>query len=61
MWRSWQGSAPDAKMRMFFAKFDQKGWIDLLDRVVAEDPPPGEPERELGTRGGLREMVPGCR
>ena len=52
---------PDAKIRLFFANFDQKGWIDLLDRVVAEDPAAGELERELGTRGGLREMVLGCR
>jgi kumamolisin len=34
------GLCPDAKIRIFFATFDQKGWIDLLDRVVAEDPPP---------------------
>jgi kumamolisin len=34
------GLCPDAKIRMFFATFDEKGWIDLLDRVVAEDPAP---------------------
>ena len=34
------GFCPDAKIRLFFATFDEKGWIDLLDRVVAEDPAP---------------------
>jgi kumamolisin len=34
------GLCPAAKIRMFFAPFDEKGWIDLLDAVVAEDPPP---------------------
>lgn len=34
------GLCPRAKICVFFAPFDQKGWIDLLDRVAAEDPPP---------------------
>ncbi len=34
------GLCAGARLRVFFAPFDQKGWIDLLDRVVAEDPAP---------------------
>jgi len=29
-----------ARISVFFATFDQKGWVDLLDRVVAADRPP---------------------
>jgi kumamolisin len=34
------GLCPGANISVFFAPFDQKGWIDLLDRVVAADPVP---------------------
>jgi kumamolisin len=34
------GLCGDARLSVFFAPFDQKGWVDLLDRVVAADPPP---------------------
>jgi kumamolisin len=34
------GLCPHARISVYFAPFDQKGWIDLLDRVVATDPPP---------------------
>lgn len=34
------GLCAGARISVFFAPFDQKGWIDLLDRVVATDPPP---------------------
>ena len=44
-------------LRTVFAPFDQKGWIDLLDRVVAADPPPVTLERQLGLGGGFRELV----
>lgn len=34
------GLCVGARISLLFAPFDQKGWIDLLDRVVAADPPP---------------------
>ena len=34
------GLCAGAKICLFYAPFDQKGWIDLLDRVVAADPVP---------------------
>ena len=34
------GLCAGARISVFFAPFDQKGWIDLLDRVVAADPAP---------------------
>jgi kumamolisin len=34
------GLCANAKICVFYAPFDQKGWIDLLDRVVAADPAP---------------------
>ncbi|HUB04785.1 MAG TPA: S53 family peptidase [Solirubrobacteraceae bacterium] len=34
------GLCAGAGVSVFFAPFDQKGWVDLLDRVVAADPPP---------------------
>ncbi len=34
------GLCSGARISVFFAPFDQKGWIDLLDRVVAADPAP---------------------
>ena len=34
------GLCASARICVFFAPFDQKGWIDLLDRVVATDPAP---------------------
>jgi kumamolisin len=34
------GLCANAKVSLFYAPFDQKGWIDLLDRVVASDPVP---------------------
>ena len=53
------GLCGDAKIRVFFATFDQKGWIDLLDRVVADGSAPGELERQLGSRGGFARLVAG--
>lgn len=34
------GLCAGARISVFFAPFDQKGWIDLLDRVIASDPCP---------------------
>ncbi len=34
------GLCANAKICVYYAPFDQKGWIDLLDRVVAADPAP---------------------
>ncbi len=34
------GLCANATISVFYAPFDQKGWIDLLDRVVAADPAP---------------------
>jgi kumamolisin len=34
------GLCGGARLSVFFAPFDQKGWVDVLDRVVAADPPP---------------------
>jgi kumamolisin len=34
------GLCPKARIRVLFAPFDQKGWIDLLDRVLTLEPPP---------------------
>jgi kumamolisin len=34
------GLCANAAVRVYYAPFDQKGWIDLLDRVVAADPSP---------------------
>ena len=34
------GLCGGARISVLFAPFDQKGWVDLLDRVVAADPPP---------------------
>jgi kumamolisin len=34
------GLCDKAKIYLLFAPFDQRGWIDLLDRVMALDPPP---------------------
>ena len=34
------GLCPGARISVYFASFDQKGWIDLLDAVVAADPVP---------------------
>jgi kumamolisin len=31
---------PNARICVYYAPFDQKGWIDLLDRVVAAEPAP---------------------
>jgi kumamolisin len=32
------GLCPGARISVFFASFDQKGWVDLLNRVIAERP-----------------------
>jgi kumamolisin len=34
------GLCAKARICVYYAPFDQKGWIDLLDRVVASDPAP---------------------
>jgi kumamolisin len=34
------GLCPGARIKVFFAPFDQKGWIDLFDAVLAADPAP---------------------
>jgi kumamolisin len=34
------GLCANARICVFYAPFDQKGWIDMLDRVVAADPAP---------------------
>lgn len=34
------GLCPKANLKVLFARFDQKGWIDLLDRVIALEPAP---------------------
>jgi kumamolisin len=34
------GLCDKAKIYLLFAPFSQRGWIDLLDRVMALDPPP---------------------
>lgn len=34
------GLCSDAKICVFFSSFDQKGWIDLLDQVIAMKPAP---------------------
>jgi len=34
------GLCPGARISVFFAPFDQKGWIDMLDAVLAADPAP---------------------
>ncbi|MGH2887595.1 MAG: protease pro-enzyme activation domain-containing protein, partial [Solirubrobacteraceae bacterium] len=34
------GLCPRASIQMLFAPFHQKGWVDLLDRAIALDPPP---------------------
>ena len=34
------GLCPKANISVLFAPFDQKGWIDLLDRVIALEPRP---------------------
>ncbi|WFU73604.1 S53 family peptidase [Bradyrhizobium sp. CB2312] len=32
------GLAPGARLSVYFANFDQKGWIDLLNRVIIDRP-----------------------
>jgi kumamolisin len=32
------GLCPKAKISVYFSTFDQKGWVDLLDRVIAAQP-----------------------
>ena len=32
------GLAPGAKLSVYFATFDQKGWVDLLNRVIKDRP-----------------------
>ncbi len=34
------GLCPNANLKLLFAPFDQKGWIDLLDRVITLEPAP---------------------
>jgi kumamolisin len=48
------GLCPGARISVFFAPFDQKGWIDLLDAVVAADPVPVT----LGVSWGWAEDAP---
>ena len=44
----------DARFVCYYAPFDQKGWIDLLDRVVAAEPAPSV----LSVSWGLAEDSP---
>ena len=32
------GLCPRAKIQVYFANFDQKGWVDLLDKVIVDRP-----------------------
>ncbi|MFJ9705258.1 protease pro-enzyme activation domain-containing protein [Streptomyces sp. NPDC101234] len=32
------GLCPEADISVYFADFDQKGWIDLLDRIIMDEP-----------------------
>jgi kumamolisin len=48
------GLCPQAQIVVLFAPFHQKGWIDLLDRVLAMDPPPVA----LSVSWGLAEDAP---
>jgi kumamolisin len=48
------GLCANARICVYYAPFDQKGWIDLLDRVVAADPAPAA----LSLSWGLAEDSP---
>jgi kumamolisin len=34
------GLCPEASISVYFSTFNQMGWIDLLEKVIAADPPP---------------------
>ena len=43
------GLCPKASISVFFSTFDQRGWVDLLDRVIAA---PAGPVGQLGAGRG---------
>jgi kumamolisin len=49
------GLAPGAEIDVYFANFTQKGWVDLLDAVIASKPAPAS----LSVSWGLAEDAPG--
>ena len=53
------GLCAGARISVFFAPFDQKGWIDLLDRVVAAEPAAGDAVCQLGAGRRLAGLVGG--
>ncbi len=56
------GLCPGAEIQLYFASFDQKGWIDLLDRVIgAGSPIPTALSVSWGTAEDSSDWTPAAR